>query len=174
MFAFILSNLMKFAVPMGLFVWSLFHPTLASYVFVGLAAVFVAYLFFIDLANRPQPDSLMWTPDEIKVIREYHLALRFPFGARDFSCYLNGIRWSSLVWIPWMLWNHLWIPAGFLTVNFFVTASLSGRLDPFFFLSDAINRGQMRFAGELATLQDVQEKLNERASSQQQNPPDEG
>jgi len=155
MITFILSNLMKFAVPMGLFVWSLVQPTIASYVFVGLAALFVAYLFFIDIANRPKPDPLLWAPDEIKVMRDYNLALRFPFGARDFSCYLNGIRWSSLIWVPWLLWNHLWILAVFLAVNFFVTTSLSVRLDPFFFLSEAVRRGQMRFAGELATLQVV-------------------
>jgi len=166
MITFILSNLIKFAVPMGLFVWSLFQAAIASYVFVGLAALFVAYLFFIDITNRPKPDPLLWAPDEIEIMQKYHLALRFPFGARDLSCYLNGIRWSSLIWVPWLLWNHLWIPAAFLVVNFFVTASLSTRLDPFFFLSDAVKRGQTRFVGELATLQAVQEKLIDRPISQ--------
>ncbi len=167
MWAILISSLMKFAVPLGLFVWSLFQPTIASYVFVGLAALFVGYIFFIDITNRPKPDPLLWTPDEIKVLRDYHLALKFSFGAKDFSCYLNGIRWSSLIWVPWLLWNHLWIPAGFLVVNFFVTASLSVRLDPFFFLSDAVRRGQYRFAKELSLLQQVQEKLNYELSSKQ-------
>lgn len=167
MWAILISSLMKFAVPLGLLVWSLFQPTIASYVFVGLAALFVGYIFFIDIANRPNPDPLLWTPDEIKVLQDYHLALRFSFGAKDFSCYLNGIRWSSLIWVPWLLWNHLWIPAGFLVVNFFVTASLSVRLDPFFFLSDAVRRGQYRFSKEFSLLQQVQEKLNYGLSSKQ-------
>ena len=166
MIAILISNLMKFGAPLGFFIWSLFQPSIASYIFVGLAVVFVAYLFFIDIANKPKPDPVVWTLDEIDVMRKYHLAIRFPFGARDFSCYLNGIRWSSLIWVPWLLWNHLWIPAGFLTINFFLTASLSLRLDPFFFLSDAVNRGQYQFAEELDTLQAIQKKLNERLNSQ--------
>jgi len=92
MWAILISNLMKFAVPLGLFVWLLFQPAIASYVFVGLAAIFVAYLFFIDITGKPRPDPSIWIPDEIRVLRKYHLAIRFPFGAKDFSCYLNGIR----------------------------------------------------------------------------------
>ena len=34
-----LSNPIRFAVPFGFFVWSLFYPALAGYVFVGLAAL---------------------------------------------------------------------------------------------------------------------------------------
>jgi len=208
MFAILISNLIKFAVPLGIFVWSLFQPSIASYVFVGLAALFVSYLFFVDMTGKPNPDHLIWSPDEIEVMKKYHLvprnnrncghhreafrrrnslclrgvgdchvglrpprngevhkikcygvlAIRFPFGSKDFSCYLNGIRWSSLIWVPWLLWNHLWIPVGFLAINFFLTASLSVRLDPFFFLSDAVNRGQYRFSEELATLQRIKEK----------------
>ncbi len=164
MWAILISNLMKFAVPLGLFVWSLFHPTIASYVFVGLAAIFEVYLFFIDITGKPKPDPSTWTRDEIQVLRKYHLAIRFPFGAKDFSCYLNGIRWSSLIWVPWLLWNHLWIPASFLVVNFLVTTSLSVRLDPIFFLSDAVRRGKHQLAGELSILQKVQEKSNDRLS----------
>jgi len=118
MWAILISSLMKFAVPLGLFVWSLLQPTIASYVFVGLAALFVGYIFFIDIANRPKPDPLLWTPGEIKALQDYHLALRFSFGAKDFSCYLNGIRLSSLIWVTWLLWNHFWIPAGLLVVFF--------------------------------------------------------
>lgn len=170
----ILSNLIGYAVAMGLFVWSLFYPIVASYVFVGLAALFVAYLFVIDICTRPEPDTLVWTPEEIQVIRKYHLALRFPFAARGYSCYLNGIRWSSLVWVPWMLWNRLWIPAAFLAINFFLTASLCFRLDPFFFLCDAVSRGRGRFAGELAKLRAVKEKANERARPRQGDSPNAG
>ena len=163
----LISNILKFAVPLGLFFWSLFKPTIAGYVFVGIAAIFVAYLFFIDITNKPKPDPLIWNTAEIEALRKYHLAIRFPFGAKDFSCYLNGIRWSSFIWVPWLLWNHLWIPSGFLAVNFFLTSSLSVRLDPFFFLSDAVNRGQYQLEEELVALQGIQEKLNEQRISQQ-------
>jgi len=156
---------MKFGVPLGLFVWSLFHAAVASYVFVILAAIFVAYLFLIDIAGRPKADALLWTADEIRVLRDYHLALSFPNGARDLSCYLNGIRWSSVIWVPWLLCNRLWLPAGFFLVNFFTTASLSVRLDPFFFLAKAMGSGHYRFAQELSLLRQVQEKLISRINT---------
>jgi len=165
MWVILISNLMKFAVPLGLFVWSLFQPTIASYVFVVLAAIFVAYLFFIDVTGKPKPDPSVWTPEEIEVLN--HLAIRFPFGAKDFSCYLNGIRWSSFIWVPWLLWSHLWIPAGFLVLDFFITASLSVRLDPFYFLSEGIRTGQHQFVGELSALQQVCEKLDDRVRCQE-------
>ena len=165
MLAILISNLTKFAVPLGLFIWSLFKPTIASYVFVVLAAIFVAYLFFIDIIDKPKPDPSIWTPTEIEILRIYHLAIQYPFGAKDFSCYLNGIRWSSFIWVPWLLWNHLWIPSAFLAINFFITASLSVRLDPFFFLSDAVRQGKHEFAGELKLLQHVKEKMNDILSS---------
>lgn len=55
----------------------------------------------------------------------------------------------------------------FLAVNFFLTASISVRLDPFFFLSEAVNSGHYQFAGELETLQGIQEKLHKKSSVEQ-------
>jgi hypothetical protein len=161
MVAILTNGLMKFAIPLGFFIWSLFQPGIASYVFVSLDVVFVAYLFFIDIANKPKPDSDVWGADEIQVMRKYHISIRYPFGAKNFSFLLNGIRWSSIIWVPWLLWNHLWIPAGFLTIIFFLAASLSVRLDPFFFLSDAVKRGKYKFEEELAILQAIHAKLRE-------------
>jgi len=168
MVALLISNLMKFALPLGLFVWSLFSPATAGYAFIGITALFVAYLFFIDIIGKPKsPDPSIWDPEEIETLKKYHLAIKYPFGAKDFSCYLNGIRWSSIIWIPWLLWNHLWIPAVFLAVNFFLTASISVRLDPFFFLSEAVNSGHYQLAGELETLQGIQEKMHKKSSAEQ-------
>ncbi|MBN2584688.1 MAG: hypothetical protein JXL80_16620, partial [Planctomycetes bacterium] len=95
---------------------------------------------------------------------QYHLALRFSFGAKDMSCHLNGFRWVGLVLLtPWTLWNHMWITGAILVVVFFITGSISVRLDPFFFLGNAVSKGQMHFAYELSLLHQVSEKLNARA-----------
>ena len=185
MLVLFLSNLMRLLVPLGLFVWSLFQPAVAGYVFMVLAAALAGYLFFADIASRlniaicgsgscaygflPGLSSI-WTANEIKILRRYHLALRFPSGANMFSCCLNGIRLSALLWVPWLLWNSLWIPAGFFVLYSLLTASLSVRLDPFFFLSDAVRRGKYQFAGELATLQRVQNRLREELSSARADP----
>lgn len=158
----ILSKLLYWSVPFGLFVWSLFSPTIATYFFLTAAAIFEGYLFFIDGANKPKPDPSRWSQEDIYVIRKYHIALRYPFGARDMSVVLNGFRWSALLWVPWLLWNQMWLPSAIITVNSFVTGSLAVRLDPLFFLSDAVNRGKYHFAGELSLLQEVAEKLREK------------
>ncbi len=170
-----LSNLTRLLVPLGFFVWSLFQPAIAAWVFMALATGLAGYLFFADIASRPKiavcgsgpcaygylpGDSSSWAPNEIKILRRYHLALRFPFAANTFSCCLNGIRLSTILWVPWLLWNTLWIPAGFLILYFCLTSFLAVRLDPFFFLSDAVRRGKYQFADEFATLQQVRNRLN--------------
>ena len=153
-------KLLYWSVPLGLFIWSIFQPTMAVYVFIGIAILFEGHLFFGDIFCKPSPDPSLWAPNEIKIIKKYHISLRTPFYARDMSVILNGFRWSTLLWVPWLLWNHIWVPASFIAINFFITSSLSVRLDPFYFLADAINRRQYQFSSELSLLQEVANKLN--------------
>lgn len=161
--------------PLAFFIWSLFQPSLAGYVFATLVAVLVGYLFFIDWANKPSIEqSEKWSKEEIEILRKYHIAFRVRFASRDFSCLLNAIRVSSFVWVPWLAWNAAWIPAAFLAVNFFLSRSLAIRLDPFYFLRRARDRDEMissqtldsaalkravQTSHELILLQQVAEKL---------------
>jgi hypothetical protein len=156
---FIINILIKVVIPFGLFIWSIFMPVVGGYTFVGLYLAFQAYLLLID-SSKPNPDPSKWDTDEIEIIRKYHLALRFPFGANTMSTQLNGIRWTGLfIFTPWFLWNQMWIAAAVAAISFFVTASIAVRLDPFFFLGDAVNSGKMQFASELYLLKDVSERL---------------
>ncbi len=155
----ILFKLLYWSIPLGLFVWSLFSPATATYLFLAAATIFEGYLFFIDGANKPKPDTSRWSQEEIDVIRKYHIALRYPFGARDMSVVLNGFRWSALLWVPWLLWNQMWVSSALIAINFFITGSIAVRLDPFFFLSNAVNRGEYQFASELSRLQEVSDIL---------------
>jgi hypothetical protein len=171
MWLFIINNLVKGFIPLCVFIWSIFMPTAGGWTFVGLYVAFQAYLFMID-SSKPTPNPAEWSPDEIAILRKYHLALRFSFGSKDMSCHLNGFRWIGLLFMtPLLLWHHMWIPAAIVVVSFVITGSISVRLDPFFFLGDAVNRGQMQFAPELELLKQVSDRLNEqareRASAQQ-------
>ena len=171
MWLFIINNIIKGFVPFCLFIWAIFMPTIGGWAFVGLYVVFEAYLFFID-SSKPNPDPAAWNPDEIEILRKYHLALRFSFGSKDMSCHLNGFRWIGLFFMtPLLLWNHMWLAAAIAVGSFFITGSLSVRLDPFFFLGDAVNRGQMQFAMELALLKQVSDKLNDRAKERASSQP---
>jgi hypothetical protein len=134
-------------------------PKVGSYTFIGLYIAFQAYLFFIN-SSKPNPDPSKWSIDEIEIIQKYHLALRFPSGANIMSTQLNGFRLIGLFFFtPWFLWNHMWVAAAVAVISFFIAGSMSVRLDPFFFLSDAVNHGKMQFASELALLKEVSERL---------------
>ena len=145
MWLFIINNIIKWFIPFCLFIWAIFMPKAGGYTFIGLYVAFQAYLFLIDF-SKPNPDPSAWSPAEIEILRKYHLALRFPFGAKEMSCQLNGFRWIGLLFLtPFLLWNHMWIAGAIPVVSFFITGSISVRLDPFFFLRDAVNRGQLQF-----------------------------
>lgn len=164
MVGIIISNIQKFFVPLGLFIWALFMPHAAGYTYVAIYGLFAGYLFLID-KMKPNPDPEKWSTKEIEIIKKYNLALKFPFGAKDMSVYLNGFRWASILWVILFLFNQMWFSALFLVVSFFITASISVRLDPIFFLSDAVNRGQKQFTTELNLLQQVIEKMHSGKSS---------
>ena len=147
MIALILSNIIKLFVPISLFIWALFMPRVAGYIYVGIYGLFEGYLFLVD-RFKANPDPKKWSTEEIRIIKKYYLALRFFFGAKDMSAFLNGFRWSGILWLILFLFNQMWIAAVFVVVSFFITASISVRLDPFFFLGQAVASGQMQFAHE--------------------------
>jgi hypothetical protein len=155
----LIGNITKAFIPLCLFVWALLMPTAGSYTFIALYTAFWAYLSFADLFGKPKPDPSKWSANEIAVLQRYHLALKYRFGARTMSCQLNGFRMVGLLFAPWLLWNHMWVAAAIVVAAFFVTGSMSVRLDPFYFLGDAVKRGQMEFADELAVLQQVSQRL---------------
>jgi hypothetical protein len=142
-----------------MFIWALFMPQIAGYSYIAIYALFAGYLLLID-KFKPNPDPEKWTSEEIETIRKYHLALKFSFGAKDMSVFLNGFRWASILWIILFLINQMWFAAAFLVFAFFITADISVRLDPFFFLGQAVQSGQMQFSYELSMLQEVAEKLD--------------
>lgn len=159
MFALIMSNVFKFFVPLGIFIWSLFMPIVGTYAYIAIYALFAAYLVLIDTL-RPTPDPEKWTLSEIQIIRKYHLALKFSFGSKDLSVFLNGFRWTGVLFAILSIYHQMWFAVGFIVIAFFFTASISVRLDPFFFLSQAAQSGNKQLADELFLLQQVSSKLN--------------
>jgi len=159
MAAILLSNIVKFFVPLGLLIWAIFAPSLARYFYLTIYSLLVGYLFILDRV-KPNPDPQKWSSEEINIINKYHVALKFPFGAKDMSAHLNGFRWSGILWLFLFLLNQMWLSAAFVVVAFFVTASISVRLDPFFFLGQSVKSGNKTLSHELFLLQQVANKLN--------------
>lgn len=154
----ILSNVLKFFVPIGLLIWALFMPKIAGYVYLGIYGLFSSYLFLID-SIRVHPDPVKFSKQEIEIIQKYHIALRFSFAAKEMSVFLNGFRWAGIPWFFLFLFHHVWVGAIIVASLFFITASISVRLDPVFFLSQAVESGQIQYMSELSLLKMVAEKM---------------
>ena len=145
-------------VPLGLFILALFLPKTSTYIYLAILILFELYLYFIDIFNRPKPNNNYWNYEELRIIKEYHLAIRYSYGAKIFSIILNGFRFTIFIWVPLLLINSFWIPAIILVINFFFTGSLAVRLDPIFYLKDAVKKGKMKYYYELSLIQQVMNK----------------
>ena len=139
-------------------IWSINSFELPSYIYTGIVLLFSAYLIFIDML-KPSPDSNVYNRKEVKIIRTYHLFIKYPMGAKLFSVILNTFRWSAIIWTPWLYWNHSWILGSLLLFNFIFLGNLAVKLDPIFFYSDAVNRGKYQFEEELNDLKNLCDKL---------------
>jgi len=102
----------------------------------------------------------------VAVLRKYHLYFRYPFASRSFSSILSGIQLSAFIWVPWLLYNRLWIPAIFIGLNYFIAGPIAVKLNPRFFLHDAVeNKGNRYFLSEMMAVDSVCEKILERQRS---------
>ena len=147
------------APPGGLLFWAFFDPVVPTYIFVLVYLIYGGALLILDSALRPHPNPRDWRDDEIRVIKQFHLSLIFSRSAAVASEILDGMRWGSALWIVFLLWNSMWPVALLLGGFFFVTASISVRLDAFYFLDHAVKNGQLQYAPELAILERVRMKL---------------
>lgn len=146
-------------VSLGFFVWSVFSPAIAAYCYLGFSVFLVAVVVFFDRSARPTPNAAMWTPEEIRLWKKYHLAIRYPLGSRVWSGYFDGTRLLLIfIWVPWLLWSRLWIPAILSLVYYLAVGPVVLRLSPFFYLSDAVKRGKHQCLEELSLLEGTHEK----------------
>jgi len=158
---FIVTLLIMWFIPLSIFIWAVFMLKAGSYTFIALYIAFQAYIFLIN-SSKPRPIRAEWSSDEIEIIQRYHLALRYPIGAKMMSILLNGFRWVGLLlFTPLLLWNHMWIAATLVIIGFIISGPISLRLDPFPFLSDAVARGKLQLADDLELLEQVSQKLRD-------------
>jgi hypothetical protein len=151
MILIIIVNLIRFWFPFIFFIWSLYNLTISTYIYTTIVILHSLYLIFLDFL-KPSPNPKKFNKTEIELIRQYHLFLRYPLGSKFHSIILNTFRWSAILWTPWLYWNSYWLSGSLLLVNFILLAGLSVRLDPIFFLSDAVSKGKFQFEDELENL----------------------
>lgn len=153
-------------------VWSFFDPLWASKVFLFIfIAAFEGYIFLMSRAGQADrleafTEPLYLNPDEVVVIKKYNLFFKFPFASRDFSAALSAIQLSAFVWVPWLLYQGLWLTAIAIGVNYFIAASLAMQLNPRLFLSRATGGVALFAHGELMAIESALEKLMNRSRAE--------
>lgn len=148
----------------GTLIWSFFSPPLAAKVFLILVAVFEGYIFLMSRTGRTDHLEAFsaphyFNPDEVTVIKKYHLYFKFPLASRDFSAALSAIQLSAFVWVPWLLYQDLWLTAIAIGANYFIAAPLAMQLNPRLFLSRATGTVALFAHGERMAIESALEKL---------------
>jgi len=170
------GTLISFGV-IGTLVWSFFSPLWASNVFLIFFVIFEGFIFLMSRAGRSNHiDAFTAAYDlntkEVAVVKKYHLFFRFPFASRDFSAAISAVQLSTFVWVPWLLYQGLWLTAIAIGFNYFIAAPLAMQLNPRLFLSRAADRldalgpagvlARISEGGELRAIESALEKLMNR------------
>lgn len=147
----------------GILVLSFFKPFTASIVFLVLIILFEGYILLLNFSLKPTPDASKWSQDEIAVLRKYPYYFNYPFTSKIASSNLSGIAMSTYIWVPWLLYNNVWLQAIIIGVNFFISGSLSEKLNPMSYLHYTVeNKGRMDLLSEMKAVDSVCEKILER------------
>lgn len=81
------------------------------------------------------------------MLKKYHVFFRWPGFSTTLSGMLSAYNITVLLWVPWLLWQHVWVPAALLAVNYWVAGSVAWILRPRQFLHATVeehdNRGMM-------------------------------
>lgn len=146
-------------------IWSFFEPSLASKIFLFVFIVgFEGYIFLMWLAGKPRhlrpfTEPLFLAPDEVSVVKKYHLYFKFPFASRQFSGAISFVQILSFVWVPWLLYKGYWLTGVIIGINYFIAGSLAMQLNPRLFLQRATGAATLIAINELQAIDSAKEKL---------------
>jgi len=124
---------------------AIFYPIQSSWAFIIFFASFEGYLFLTSLrkseyslANIAKDINL--NEEEKKILKKYYLYFRYPYASKSFSTSLSFIALSAFIFVPWLLYNHLWLQATIIGLNYIFAQMLSSKLNIRFYLHDAVER----------------------------------
>lgn len=144
---------------------SFFYPTQASWGFIIFFASLEGYLFIVSL-RKPEhfiasiAKNAYLNNEEKIILKKYYLFFRYPFASKSFSTSLSLIALSAIIFVPWLLYNHLWIQAIIIGLNYFFAQKLSSALNIRFYLHDAVERlHQEEFKEDMLLVDSVYDKI---------------
>ena len=145
----------------GLFLWSLASPTLPAWIFIAVLIIIDAVLLLLDFGAKGTPTRITVLPHEEETFRRHWIYLLLPGGASVICLWLQVTRWSAVFWVPWLGYNGAWWLAAAIALHFFVTSSLSVRLNPIGPYALEAQRGNADFAREVQILQSLLKRLHD-------------
>lgn len=142
---------------------SFWNPVLASIIFIVSVSLFNLWLYSGQYLGRREPDASRWNSVEREAIKKYHLYFQFPFSSRVNSSIASGIYIFGLILAIWLLWNTLWLYAIIVIINSIASAIISPKLNPKFYLHEAVERQhKYQFRAEMMAVDSVCEKILEK------------
>jgi len=131
-------------VSLGFLIWSFFSPLNASIAFISLFILLEGYFLFLDITKSPDLQSIKeryyLTEAELRIFNKYYVFYRFPTTSAKTSETMSGFQFAAFIWVPWLLYNRLWVPAIVIGLNFFLANYLSRKLKPLHFAHFAKQR----------------------------------
>ena len=100
----------------------------------------------------------MFTPEEFKAYRKYHMHIRFPGAAEAYSASLNAFRIAGVVWAVLCFWNGLYWFGALATLYFFISGGLILSLSPLHYMFGPAQRGNDVAESQLELIENVREK----------------
>lgn len=160
-------NLFSAALVISTLAGSLFDLSVSVKIFVAYTAIFEGWIILMSRLEarkeiEPFSPPCYFNPDEIYVIRQYPLFFKFPYASRDFSAALSFIQLSTFLWVPWLLYQGAWLGAVAISLNFFIAAPLSMKLNPQLFLSRATGVDSISAQGQLNIVESIVDKVTSR------------
>ena len=144
-------------------IWSFFQPSIASYVYLAFLLLFEGWLVSTYFLAKPKfvTESDKWSTEELEALEKYHLAFRFPFAIRTITSSFSAITITTFIWVPWLLYKHLWIPGIAVGINcvFLLTYFQIRCSDPRPYLEKVVNAGNFKYYDELEAVNSIYEKL---------------
>lgn len=128
-----------------------------------LAIVYGSWLLVLgsNMATRPNKrstDWLLFSPEEFKAYRKYHMHLRFPGASEAYSAALNAFRIAGILWAVLCFWNGLYWYGALAALYFFVSGGLILSLSPLRYMLGPAQKGNNIAESQLKLIESVREK----------------
>jgi hypothetical protein len=155
---------------LAILIYSFWNIYLAWIIFAAIAALFNLWIYSVQYSSTATFNTIGWVSEEIKILKKYHLYFCFPFASKFNSIVASAIYIFGAVLAIILLWHGYWLQAIFIAINAIASALISPKLNPRFFLHDAVERrNDYQFYEEMAIVDAVCNKISNKQNESGKN-----